>query len=137
MLSSPTTTANLKLAALGSSSSSSLRMRRNSPGGMPAPSLSKTFHLPHTDGGGEVYPARGEDVGSDGDVPGPALTFHAPALEEGDGDELTQIGLVFQNLGAAERHPEVVEDPPRRAELGANLHGDVSRDARRRRLVLA
>ena len=42
LLSSPTTTANLKLAALGSSSSSSLRMRRNSPGGMPAPSLSKT-----------------------------------------------------------------------------------------------
>ncbi len=48
--------ANLQLAALGLSSSNSLRMRRNSPSVIPAPSLSKTRKLSRILPDGRRYP---------------------------------------------------------------------------------
>ncbi len=61
-------------------------------------------------------------------IPGPALDQGLQALQLVHRQDLVQFHVRFQCLGAVKGEPEAVQDSPRVAELGEELHDELAGD---------
>ncbi len=75
------------------------------------PVLVEGLHLSHPDRYDGVDPRRREGVLAEGQVSGPKLTRHPPALVLAQGYEGVEVDVHLELLAASDDDLEVVEDP--------------------------
>jgi hypothetical protein len=98
--------------------------------------LVQDVHVVAGDAVGDADPAGREHVPADLNVPGPALDERLQPLQLRDGNDLVQVHVGFQSLGAIEDESETVQNPPGIPELREELHREVPGDRRDLRVVV-